>query len=94
MRSGQRGRPDATYVLGGLLYHESDLRIEEHYTGTAGFTGHVFAFMHMLGFSLCAAAPRPGRDKILRAQANAGIRRPETHDRQHSLTQKRSCPLG
>jgi TnpA family transposase len=26
---------DATHVLDGLLYHESDLRIEEHYTDTA-----------------------------------------------------------
>lgn len=26
------GVRDATYVLDGLLYHESDLRIEEHYT--------------------------------------------------------------
>jgi hypothetical protein len=46
---------DATYVLDGLLYHESDLRIEEHYTDTAGFTDHVFALMHMLGFRF---APR------------------------------------
>jgi hypothetical protein len=30
---------DATHVLDGLLYHESDLRIEEHYTDTAGFRG-------------------------------------------------------
>ena len=44
-----------TYVLDGLLYHESDLRIEEHYTDTAGFTDHVFALMHMLGFRF---APR------------------------------------
>jgi len=29
---------DATHVLDGLLYHESDLRIEEHYTDTHGFT--------------------------------------------------------
>jgi hypothetical protein len=29
---------DATHVLDGLLYHESDVRIEEHYTDTAGFT--------------------------------------------------------
>src|SRR5580700_5757238 len=36
---------DATHVLDGLLYHESDLRIEEHYTDTAGFTDHVFAMM-------------------------------------------------
>ena len=37
------GVRDSTYVLDGLLYHESDLRIEEHYTDTAGFTDHVFA---------------------------------------------------
>jgi hypothetical protein len=46
---------DATHVLDGLLYHESDLRIEEHYTDTAGFTDHVFALCHLLGF---AFAPR------------------------------------
>jgi TnpA family transposase len=48
------GVRDATYVLDGLLYH-SDLRIEEHYTDTAGFTDHVFAMMHLLGFRF---APR------------------------------------
>jgi TnpA family transposase len=46
---------DATHVLDGLLYHESDLRIEEHYTDTAGFTDHVFALCHLLGFRF---APR------------------------------------
>ena len=49
------GVRDATYVLDGLLYHESDIRIEEHYTDTAGFTDHVFALMHLLGFRF---APR------------------------------------
>jgi len=49
------GVRDATYVLDGLLYHESDLKIEEHYTDTAGFTDHVFAMMHLLGFRF---APR------------------------------------
>jgi TnpA family transposase len=44
-----------TYLLDVLLYHESDLRIEEHYTDTAGFTDHVFALMHPLGFRF---APR------------------------------------
>jgi hypothetical protein len=34
---------------------QSDLRIEEHYTDTAGFTDHVFALMHLLGFRF---APR------------------------------------
>ncbi len=46
---------DATHVLDGLLYHESDLRIQEHYTDTAGFTDHVFALCHLLGFRF---APR------------------------------------
>lgn len=46
---------DATYVLDGLLYHESDLKIEEHYTDTAGFTDHVFGLCHLLGFRF---APR------------------------------------
>ncbi len=49
------GVRDATDVLDGLLYHESDLRIEEHYTDTSGFTDHVFAMMHLLGFRF---APR------------------------------------
>jgi len=46
---------DSTHVLDGLLYHESDLRIEEHYTDTAGFTDHVFALTHLLGYRF---APR------------------------------------
>jgi TnpA family transposase len=46
---------DATHVLDGLLNHESQLRIEEHYTDTAGFTDHVFALFHPLGFEF---APR------------------------------------
>lgn len=46
---------DATHVLDGLLYHESQLRIEEHYTDTAGFTDHVFALFHPFGFQF---APR------------------------------------
>jgi TnpA family transposase len=69
---------DSTYVLDGLLYHESDLRIEEHYTDTAGFTDHVFALMHLLGFRF---APRirdladkklyvPGNRKSYPALAN------------------------
>ena len=49
------GVRDATYVLDGLLHHESDLQIEEHYTDTSGFTDHVFAMMHLLGFRF---APR------------------------------------
>lgn len=49
------GVSDATYVLDGLLYHESDVQIEEHYTDTSWFTDHVFALMQLLGFKF---APR------------------------------------
>lgn len=40
---------DAPYVLDGLLYNESDLLIEEHYTDTHGYTEINFAAFAMLG---------------------------------------------
>src|ERR1700756_225810 len=49
-------------------YHESDLKIEEHYTDSAGFTDHVFALGHLLGFRF---APR------IRDLADRGIYVPE-----------------
>lgn len=58
------GIRDSTYVLDGLLYHESDLRIEEHYTDTAGFTDHVFALMHLLGFRFAPRIRDLGETKL------------------------------
>jgi TnpA family transposase len=55
---------DSTYVLDGLLYHESDLRIEEHYTDTAGFSDHVFALMHLLGFRFAPRIRNLGDTKL------------------------------
>jgi hypothetical protein len=55
----------------GLLYHESDLRIEEHYTDTAGFTDHVFALCHLLGFRF-APRIRDLADKRLYVPGKAG----------------------
>ncbi len=40
---------DAAYVLAGLLYNESDLALEEHYTDTHGYTEINFAAFAMLG---------------------------------------------
>lgn len=40
---------DAPYVLDGLLYNESDLPLEEHYTDTHGYTEINFAAFAMLG---------------------------------------------
>jgi TnpA family transposase len=46
---------DAVHVIDGLLHHETDLTIEEHYTDTAGYTDQVFGLSHLLGFRF---APR------------------------------------
>jgi len=46
---------DAVHVIDGLLYHETELCIDEHYTDTAGYTDQVFALSHLLGFRF---APR------------------------------------
>lgn len=40
---------DAAYVLDGLLYNESDLVLEEHFTDTHGYTEINFAAFAMLG---------------------------------------------
>ncbi len=66
------GVRDSTYVLDGLLYHESDLRIEEHYTDTAGFTDHVFALMHLLDFRFAPRIRDLGDTKLyIPAQSSA-----------------------
>lgn len=49
------GWRDATFVLDGLLDHQTELEIEEHYTDMAGFTEHVFGLCYLLGFRF---APR------------------------------------
>ena len=41
---------EAPYVIDGLLYHESCLVIDEHYTDTGGFSDHIFAVCRPLGF--------------------------------------------
>jgi TnpA family transposase len=65
------GVRDSSYVLDGLLYHESDLRIEEHYTDTAGFTDHVFALMHLLGFRFAPRIRDLGDTKLYIAKGDA-----------------------
>jgi TnpA family transposase len=40
---------DAPHVMDGLLYNESDLPLEEHYTDTHGYTEINFAAFAMLG---------------------------------------------
>jgi TnpA family transposase len=44
---------DAAFVLDGLLYHESELDIEEHYVDTHGYTEVNFAAFAMYGRRFC-----------------------------------------
>ena len=46
---------DALHVIDGILHHETDLAIHEHYTDTAGYTDQIFGLTHLLGFRF---APR------------------------------------
>jgi TnpA family transposase len=46
---------EAPHVLDGLLYHQTGLQIEEHYTDTGGATDRVFGLCHLFGFRI---APR------------------------------------
>jgi TnpA family transposase len=66
---------EAPYVLDGLHHqvHQTDLRITEHYTDTAGATDHVFGLCHLLGFRF---APRI---KDLKDRKLYTINRPSTY---------------
>jgi TnpA family transposase len=79
---------DAIHVLDGLLHHETDLNIEEHYTDTAGYTDQIFGLTHLLGFKFAPrirdlsdsklftidkASEFPKLEPILRGQINTKI---------------------
>jgi hypothetical protein len=66
---------EAPYVLDGLHHHahQTDLRIAEHYTDTAGATDHVFGLCHLLGFRF---APRI---KDLKDRKVYAIEKPSTY---------------
>jgi TnpA family transposase len=44
---------DAPFVLDGVLYNESELQLQEHYTDTHGYTEINFAAFAMLGRRFC-----------------------------------------
>lgn len=79
---------DAIHVLDGLLHHETDLNIEEHFTDTAGYTDQIYGLTHLLGFkfaprirdlsdsklfTLDKANEYPKLESILRGQINKKI---------------------
>jgi TnpA family transposase len=61
---------DAPYVLDGLLYHESDLDPEEHYTDTHGYVELNFAAFPMFGKRFCPRIRGLHRQWIYRIDAH------------------------
>ena len=61
---------DAAFVLDGLLYNESDLELEEHYTDTHGYTEINFAAFAMLGQRFCPRIRGLQHQRIYRIDPN------------------------
>ena len=57
---------DAGFVLDGLLYNESDLELEEHYTDTHGYMEINFAAFAMLGRRFCPRIRSVGKQRLYR----------------------------
>jgi TnpA family transposase len=60
---------DAGFVLDGILYNESDLELEEHYTDTHGYTEINFAAFAMLGRRFCPRIRGVGKQRLYRLDA-------------------------
>src|ERR1700758_740636 len=52
-------------------YHESNLKIEEHYTDPAGFTDHVFALGHLLGFRFAPRIRHVGETRLFSVEKSS-----------------------
>jgi TnpA family transposase len=74
---------DAPFVLDGLLYNESDLELEEHYTDTHGYTEINFAAFAMLGRRFCPRIRSMQHQRIYRidTEKDYGILEPLVHRR-------------
>ena len=64
---------DAPHMVDGLLYHETELPIHEHYTDTWGYTDQVFGMTHLLGFRFAPRIRDLGDKRIY------SIEKPETY---------------
>ena len=67
---------DAPFVLDGVLYPESDLNLEEHYTDTHGYTEINFAAFGMVGMRFCPRIRSLHRQRILLRRPGPRPRRP------------------
>jgi TnpA family transposase len=78
---------DAAYVLDGILYNESDLELEEHYTDTHGYTEINFAAFAMLGRRFCPRIREISKQRIYRisTQRDYGILEPLVSRRDRTI---------
>lgn len=65
---------DAPYVLDGLLYNETDLPLEEHYTDTHGYTENNFAAFAMLGRRFAPRIRGLHKQRIYRIDKNRDVK--------------------
>jgi TnpA family transposase len=78
---------DAAFVLDGLLYNESDLELEEHYTDTHGYTEINFAAFAMLGRRFCPRIRSMQHQRIYRIdmERDYGTLEPLIHRRDRTI---------
>jgi len=78
---------DAAFVLDGLLYNESDLELEEHYTDTHGYTENNFAAFAMFGRRFCPRIRSMQHQWIYRIDMTKdyGILEPLIHRRDRTI---------
>ncbi|MDP9411718.1 MAG: Tn3 family transposase [Actinomycetota bacterium] len=55
---------DATHVLDGLPYHQSDLNPREHHSDTQGYTDQIFGATHLLGYRFASRIRNIKRTKL------------------------------
>jgi TnpA family transposase len=78
---------DAPFVLDGLLYNESDLELEEHYTDTHGYTEINFAAFAMFGKRFCPRIRSIQNQRIYRIdlEKNYGLLEPLIRRRDRTI---------
>lgn len=82
---------DAPYILDGLLYNESDLELEEHYTDTHGYTEINFAAFAMFGKRFCPRIRKISKQRIYRIdiERDYGILEPLVNRRDRMIRMNR-----
>ncbi len=61
---------EAAYILDGLLYHETDLRPQEHYADTRGYTDTLFGLCYILGFRFAPRLRDVSERRLFRMRRN------------------------